>query len=299
MAITVAVANIKGGVGKSTTCMMLADGLACLGLKVLAVDLDPQASLTFMYRGSEHLDAIAEARPPIVTDVIFPKDLPAATPVASAITPNASRLLEVEEAGGRVDLMSAAPHMRLQEMRFEAAQILLDGDERSPGRVVAERLEERLSELSQLYHFIIFDCAPSFSALAQGALRCSDAIIMPTLADPVSAYGLAAFDHEALNETLGVPDDIPRLAVITRFVVNHVSLRIDDQLHQQYTVLTPNIRHSVNVMRASQVVNPQIVRGLRQKYDDLRGDVVKLTQSFLQNLEQQFGPEYEQAAVSR
>jgi cellulose biosynthesis protein BcsQ len=54
MALRVAVANHKGGVAKSTTAMMLSEGLAYfLGLRVLAIDFDPQASFTAMLLSSQ------------------------------------------------------------------------------------------------------------------------------------------------------------------------------------------------------------------------------------------------------
>ncbi len=289
MGINVAVANIKGGVGKSTTCMMLADGLACLGLRVLVVDLDPQASLTFMLLGGEALETRTEDDAPIIADVLFRENSRPAVAATEAVETNASRLTQIAEAGGCVDLLPAAPPMRFREITFEAGQILNEGDERAPGQVIADRIMEHVLPLGDQYHYVIYDCAPSFGALAQGALRCADVIVMPTIADPLSVYALKDFDHGALNKTLHIPKAIPRFVAITRFVVNHISLRMDDALHQQYDVLSPNIRHSVNVIRATQVINPLLERSLSQKYQDLNVDVLKFARSFAQRVEASLG----------
>jgi cellulose biosynthesis protein BcsQ len=60
MAMRIAIANLKGGVGKSTTALMIAEGLAYYaGARVLAVDLDPQTSLSSMLLSRTGADAAA------------------------------------------------------------------------------------------------------------------------------------------------------------------------------------------------------------------------------------------------
>lgn len=60
MAVKIAIANHKGGVGKSTTAMMLAEGLALAGFRVLVLDFDPQAMASKELLGLAGLDATAK-----------------------------------------------------------------------------------------------------------------------------------------------------------------------------------------------------------------------------------------------
>ena len=64
-ALTVAIANLKGGVGKSTTTVMLADGLAYYyGMNVLVIDLDPQANSSQMLLTERGVQAAGSAMKP-------------------------------------------------------------------------------------------------------------------------------------------------------------------------------------------------------------------------------------------
>ncbi len=279
MAVTVSVANLKGGVGKSTTCMMLADGLASLGRKVLVLDLDPQGSMSFMLRGGDEMEDIERGVSPNLGDVLFTGDLNRATPFLSAIITNASLVTEIEDYGGQVDLIPASPRMRFDELRFEAAAQALSKDPARAGEDVAARLRECLDPLRDKYDYILLDCAPNFASLAQGAILTSDAIVMPTIADPVAVYGLRAFDVRGLDEHLALEETVPRLVVITKYTVNHVSMRYADLLRELYPVLNPAIKQSVALMRASHVPDPSEMRTMRGKYADLSHDVRKLSGS--------------------
>ncbi len=289
MAVAVSVANLKGGVGKSTTCMMLADGLASLGRKVLVLDLDPQGSLSFMLRGAEEMEEIERGAARNLGDVLFPESPHREGSFNAAIVENASRVTEIDDYGGRVDLIPASPRMRFDELRFEAAAQAISKDPARAGEDIAMRLRDCTDPIRAEYDYFLFDCAPNFASLAQGAILASEAIVMPTIADPVAVYGLRAFDVRGLDEHLALEETVPRLVVITKYAVNHVSMRYADLLRELYPVLNPAIKQSVAMMRASQVEEAGRPRTLRGKYADLAQDVRKLAGSLEAYIDSRLG----------
>ena len=111
MASRIAIANHKGGVGKSTTTLMLAEGLALSGYRVLVVDLDPQAMSSKMHWGSSGLEeAIKQGR----TLAHLLKQFAAGTsPQVSRYVSRASDLAELRDAsdGRGVDVIASNPEL--------------------------------------------------------------------------------------------------------------------------------------------------------------------------------------------
>ena len=120
-----AVSNLKGGVGKSTTTVMLADGLAYFyGANVLIVDLDPQANSSQMLlterglqmafkqgKGVHHLlEQFTANEPPNIANLVLP----------NAVTLEELRIAEErDERAGWVSILPAHPQLRLTEMALE------------------------------------------------------------------------------------------------------------------------------------------------------------------------------------
>ncbi|MCG8442811.1 MAG: ParA family protein [Caulobacterales bacterium] len=279
MTVIVSVANMKGGVGKTTTCMMLAEGLAARGRRVLLAELDPQASLTFIFRGGAALAAIDRSGRN-VGDVLFPDAMADEVSFLAALVPAVSTLSEVERARGRVDLLPATPRMRFDEMRFEAVHGGSSDDVTKAGRALGARLRERMAPVLGPYDYILLDCAPNFGPLAQGALLSSDLILVPTLADPVSTFGLATFLDHGLNRSLNLADRTPLHVVVSKFIANQETRRTLNLLVKSYDVLEPPIPHSVSMLRALHAPDPGAARTITQKYDALTQHVHALAQSF-------------------
>jgi chromosome partitioning protein len=171
--ITIAVSNHKGGVGKTTTAINLAAGLARKGLSVLLIDLDPQGHAT-LGLGIE-LDE-GEAGPNVAT--IF-----------------------TEKRVGIPDVVidTAEPHLKLAptDIRLARAAKLLTM------RPVKELVLRRALETVAGYDYIIIDCQPSLEVLAQNALVAADKILIPTQLGGFSLRGLGD-----LLETIGEIDEI-------------------------------------------------------------------------------------------
>lgn len=188
----VSVLNYKGGVGKTTVTANLGADLAFRGHKVLLIDLDPQASLTFsFYLPDEWEKELATDRTILrfydsfswSGSVVALQDLIVTPPKVDAV---------VGPRGGRLDLV--ASHLRLVDVEIDLAYSL--GGSRyqtfSPEylrvhRVLADQLQaERFRE----YDVILIDCAPNFNMVTRTAVAASDHILVPAKADNLSTLGI-------------------------------------------------------------------------------------------------------------
>jgi len=168
----IAIANQKGGVGKTTSVINIGTGLATEGKRVLLIDLDPQGNLTLglgydsdelEYTISELLAEMAAKRP-------LPDDL-------------SPFILHNDEG---VDLLPS--DMNLEEVQ-PAMQFMVGGQ----GNYLLKQLIERLDEG---YDYVLIDCPPSIAALTYNALIAADAVIIPSQAQAFSAKGSSQlFQH--------------------------------------------------------------------------------------------------------
>lgn len=152
-----AVANQKGGVGKSTTVVNLGAYLGALGARVLLVDCDPQANT------SSGLGQRPEKGG--LYDVLLH-----GTSATSAIVPTA-------EQG--VELLPSTAELAGAEVQ------LLEGDQPNA------RLREALIPVRDTYGYILLDCPPSMGLLTLNALVAADAVIVPVQCEYLALEGLA------------------------------------------------------------------------------------------------------------
>ena len=185
----VSVINYKGGVGKTTVTANVAGELAYRGKKVLMIDLDPQASLTFSFITPDfwkdnlfHDKTIKNWFKPSTknkdlkfTDLIFkPQN------VQSYIN------------NGKLDLISS--HLNLINVDLDLAT-QLGGATLSASKQIFLRVHRRLinglMELDKdLYDIVLIDCPPNFNIVTKNALLASDFILIPAKADYLSTMGI-------------------------------------------------------------------------------------------------------------
>jgi chromosome partitioning protein len=163
MSRLLAVANQKGGVGKTTTAINLCASLAMLGQRVLAVDLDPQGNLTSGL-GQKGKDAGAGT----IYDA-----LTSDTPASDA------RPFMLSTPVDRLTLVPANQHLTGAEIELVPL----------PRR--EERLRLFLASIRQSYDYILVDCPPSLGLLTLNGLVAADAVLIPLHCEYFALEGLA------------------------------------------------------------------------------------------------------------
>lgn len=154
----IAIANQKGGVGKTTTSVNLAASLGALEKKVLLIDADPQANASSGL--GINVDAVELGSYQVLEHTKTAKEA-----IMASNAPN-------------VDVIPA--HIDLVAIEIE----LVDKDERE------YMLKQAISDLKSEYDYILIDCAPSLGLLTLNALTASDSVIIPIQCEYFALEGL-------------------------------------------------------------------------------------------------------------
>lgn len=156
---TIAIANQKGGVGKTTSSVNLSACLAYLGKKVLLIDIDPQGNATSGV-GVNKGD---------VNQCIY------------------------EVLIDDVDVKSTIMETKVENLHVVPATISLAGAEIELVSTISReaRLKNALEEVKDMYDYIIIDCPPSLGLLTLNSLTASDAIIIPVQCEYYALEGLS------------------------------------------------------------------------------------------------------------
>lgn len=192
---TVPIINNKGGVGKTTTTINLATGLARRDASVLIVDLDSQGSASLAL-GTDRDDL-----EPSVASVMF----------GDCAVQDAVRTTSVSG----LDLLTGSLRLADADTRLSSQ------DDRE------NRLSQALAPIEDAYDVILIDCAPSTSLLSINALVAADAFIIPVSPSYLSLEGVISLGKVVNNVRRGIGEAAPVLGVLLTMV------RRDDEQTRQ------------------------------------------------------------------
>ena len=183
MAEKTSIVNQKGGVAKTTSTHNIGVALAKIGFKVLVVDLDSQASLTY----SVGIDPLSVEDKNIV----------------SILT--AKSTVDIKEC---IYQVKTVENLYILPSIIDLAQIELEMFARSSREKILERA---LLPIEDDFDFILIDCPPQLSVLTINALSCSDSVIIPVKTDKLAFRGLTQLEDtiEEIKELIN-----PKLEVI-------------------------------------------------------------------------------------
>jgi chromosome partitioning protein len=214
----VAIANQKGGVGKTTTCINLAASMAATKRKVLVIDLDPQGNAT-MASGVDKYQVDATAYELLVEDVPFDE-------------------VVCRKTSGNYDLIAANGDVTAAEIKLMEVF----------AREV--RLKHALASVRDNYDFIFIDCPPSLNLLTINAMAAADSVLVPMQCEYFALEGLTAL-MDTISKLAAVVNENLKIEGLLRTMYdprNRLSNEVSDQLKKHFgnkvyrTVIPRNVR---------------------------------------------------------
>lgn len=274
--VVVSLINRKGGVGKTTLTMALADHLSGLyRKKVLLVDLDSQANLTLAAVGEERWQEL-ERDKATVADVF-----------ENVISRRQSTLhletvARVKDAAA-VKLIASTP--RLADVEADA----MEGDAEWRRRVGSPYLvlQQQIGPVCDRYDFVLIDCPPSTGVITLNGLALSDGYLIPVMPSPVAVSGIEILTARIETFAKGLRRKLKRYGTIvnrvdTRTYLHHNIIRELEGNVEATPVWKTRIRGSV---RAEEGWDNHLgTQTLIQRWGILHADFAALAEEFIRRV---------------
>ncbi|HXJ97572.1 MAG TPA: AAA family ATPase [Gelidibacter sp.] len=247
----IAIANQKGGVGKTTTSVNLAASLGALEKKVLIIDADPQANASSGL--GVDVDSVEVGSYQLIEHSVKAEDC-----IIPTNAPN-------------VDIIPA--HIDLVAIEIE----LVDKDERE------YMLKKAISHLKETYDYILIDCAPSLGLLTLNALTSADSVIIPIQCEYFALEGLGKLLNtiKSVQRVHNQDLDIEGMLLtmydarlrLSNQVVEEVQKHFSDMVFE--TIIQRNVRLGEAPSFGESIINYDVSSKGATNYLDLAKEVIK------------------------
>lgn len=280
MAFFLAVANRKGGVGKSTVAVMLAHALAVHGGKrVLVLDLDSQCNASLILMGGSGWNEARKAGKTI-SDYFY--DLFDGIP-ANARDYVVKGVGDVSSSNGKVANVAVVPGSLLLE-DIQGELYLKQANQSNVPDVVASRVRGRMESLIRRFEgdfdVVILDCPPGLSFAALAALKTADKVIVPFRPDYVSQLAvdrvaLLIEDKRNLDDLAAIPLAERRYTCLANYVRDdNKDYMMIEEISLVHPVLDTFLPQRNGIANAFDYIGQ--LRPIDAKYGDAASDVKEL-----------------------
>ncbi len=252
MGKTIAIANQKGGVGKTTTAINLSASLASNDLKILLIDSDPQGNAT------TGLGVDKSVERPTIYEVLF-SDVPVSTTI-----------LKTDFEG--LDIVPA--NRNLVAANLELVDL--------PNRET--RLKAKLDEVRGNYDYILIDCPPALDLLTLNALLAADSVLVPIQCEFFALEGISQLMDtvERIKESFSHNLKIEGILLTMYDDRTNLTKQVADDLKEffQDQVFKTVIPRSIRLAEAPSYGQPILQYDVRSKGSE---SYVKLAKELLEN----------------